>query len=336
MKLLTFLLDGGTEPGVMIDDTWLVALNRWHDVYSIGEATPHSIKAMLEQGDGALDSIRSITHQVMQMAPKEMELAKQRHVLLKVSDICFAPPIVDPGVILMSGGAYRSHALEMKVKEPETPTGFIKSSHAVIGSGDAIQLPNVAPDMVDWEGEFACVIGRPCHDVSAVTALDYVAGYTIVNDVSARDWVRGLLSADGTPMEIARRAGLNHLGKQFPTFCPIGPFLVTKDELDLDNGLTITTRLNGKTKQSANTRDLLFRVAETVSYFSQWHRFLPGDVITTGSPAGVGFAAVPPCFMKGGDVIEVEVEGVGILRNRVAAPSGAVEGRAEEALWRLK
>jgi 2-keto-4-pentenoate hydratase/2-oxohepta-3-ene-1,7-dioic acid hydratase in catechol pathway len=177
--------------------------------------------------------------------------------------------------------------------------------------------------MVDWEGEFACVIGKTCHQVTVDEAMDYVAGYTLINDVSARDWVKPFLAANGAPMEVAHRALDNIMGKQYPTFCPIGPCIVTKDELTDPGKLTITTRVNGEVMQHADTADLIFSLAQTISHFSRWYQFLPGDIITTGTPSGVGYAHVPPRFLRPGDVVEVHVEEIGALRNPVVAASTA-------------
>jgi 2-keto-4-pentenoate hydratase/2-oxohepta-3-ene-1,7-dioic acid hydratase in catechol pathway len=168
--------------------------------------------------------------------------------------------------------------------------------------------------MLDWEGEFSVVIGKPCHRVKAAQALDYVAGYTIVNDVSARDWVAPIFSATGV-MGPIHAWEHNLLGKMFPTFCPMGPVLATRDDVPDPANVKLQTRLNGEVMQDANTDDLVFSVVQLIEYYSQFYLFRPGDVITTGSPSGVGYGRNPKRFMKAGDVVEVEVEGIGILRN---------------------
>jgi acylpyruvate hydrolase len=160
------------------------------------------------------------------------------------------------------------------------------------------------------------VIGKPCHNVKAARALDYVAGYTIVNDVSARDWVAPIFASTGI-MGPIHAWEHNLLGKMYPTFCPMGPVLATRDEVADPDNVRIRTRLNGKLMQDASTDDLVFRVADLIEYYSQFYVFKPGDVITTGSPSGVGFGRSPKVFMKDGDVIEVEVEGIGTLSNPV-------------------
>jgi acylpyruvate hydrolase len=294
VKLVTLDTAAGAHPGVLLGEQVLDLGARWQ-----------SVKAILQAG--ALDAVRRLADR------------PDAQALIPVAKARFLAPVPDPSIVLSTGTAYRAHLAEMKVGAPKAPGGFLKNAAAIIGSGAPIVLPPQAPGMVDYEGEFSCVIGRACHNVAAEEAMDFVAGYTIINDVSARDWVPGFLGAKGSPMEVSRAAGLNILGKQFPTFCPIGPALVTVDEVPDPHDLRLTTRLNGQVMQSAHTGDLIFRLAETIAYFSRWYRFSPGDVITTGSPDGVGYARNPQVFMKHGDVVEVEVSRVGILRNPVMA-----------------
>ena len=229
-----------------------------------------------------------------------------------------APPIADPGLLLSVGLNYHEHLKERKTPGPETPAAFCKSAAAIIASGEPILLPPACPDMVDWEGEFTVVIGKACHRVSADKALDYVAGYTIVNDVSARNWVAPIFAASGG-MAAIHAWEHNLLGKMLPTFCPMGPVIATKDEVPDPDDVKIVTRLNGQVMQDASTDDLVFSVPKLIEYYSQFYRFRPGDCITTGSPSGVGYGRNPKVFMKAGDTIEVEVSGVGVLRNPVKA-----------------
>jgi 2-keto-4-pentenoate hydratase/2-oxohepta-3-ene-1,7-dioic acid hydratase in catechol pathway len=228
------------------------------------------------------------------------------------------PPIPDPGLVLSVGMNYHEHLKEMKTPAPEKPAAFTKAVASIIASGQPIKVPPSNPDMLDWEGEFSVVIGKPCHRVKAAQALDYVAGYTLVNDVSARDWVAPIFKAQGT-MGPIHAWEHNLLGKMFPTFCPMGPCIVTTDELRDPANVQIQTRLNGKVMQDANTDDLVFSVVELIEYYSQFYLFKPGDIITTGSPSGVGFGRNPKVFMKPGDVVEVEVRQIGILRNPIEA-----------------
>jgi 2-keto-4-pentenoate hydratase/2-oxohepta-3-ene-1,7-dioic acid hydratase in catechol pathway len=227
-------------------------------------------------------------------------------------------PIPDPSIVLSVGMNYHEHLKEMKTPVPEKPAAFTKSVASIIASGQPIKVPKSNPGMLDWEGEFSVVIGKACHAVKAEQALDYVAGYTLVNDVSARDWVAPIFSATGI-MGPIHAWEHNLLGKMFPTFCPMGPCMVTKDELPDPSNVKIETRLNGQVMQDANTDDLVFSVPQLIEYYSQFYLLQPGDVITTGSPSGVGFGRNPKVFMKPGDVVEVEVKQIGVLRNPIEA-----------------
>jgi 2-keto-4-pentenoate hydratase/2-oxohepta-3-ene-1,7-dioic acid hydratase in catechol pathway len=204
----------------------------------------------------------------------------------------------------------------MNTPIPVIPYAFTKSTAALTGSGEPIVLPRGHDAMVDWEGEFCAVIGRVAHNVDARHALEYVAGYTLINDVSARDWVEAVFTSTGIMGPIAAWEE-NLLGKQFPTFCPLGPAIVTADEIPDPSDVRIRTKLNGEIMQDAHTSDLVFGVAELIAYYSQFYALRPGDVISTGSPAGVGFARSPKVFMRPGDIVAVEVDAIGILRNPV-------------------
>jgi 2-keto-4-pentenoate hydratase/2-oxohepta-3-ene-1,7-dioic acid hydratase in catechol pathway len=228
------------------------------------------------------------------------------------------PPISNPGLLLSVGMNYHEHLKEMKTPVPEKPAAFTKSVASIIASGQPILLPASHPDMVDWEGEFTVVIGKGGYRIPAAQALDHVAGYTIVNDVSARNWVAPIFSSTGI-MGPIHAWEHNLLGKMMPTFCPMGPCIATRDEVPNPDDVKIVTRLNGEVMQDANTDDLVFSVAKLIEYYSQFYRFLPGDCITTGSPSGVGFGRNPKVFMKAGDTIEVEVSGIGVLSNPVKA-----------------
>ena len=240
---------------------------------------------------------------------------------LPVSKVKLRAPVPDPALVLSVGMNYHEHLKEMKTPVPEKPAAFTKSVASIIATGEPIKTPASNPNMLDWEGEFSVVIGKPCHRVKAAQALDYVFGYTLVNDVSARDWVAPIFSSTGV-MGPIHAWEHNLLGKMFPTFCPMGPCIATRDEIADPANVQIQTRLNGKVMQDANTDDLVFSVVQLIEYYSQFYKFLPGDVITTGSPSGVGFGRNPKVFMKPGDVVEVEVKQIGILRNPIEAQKG--------------
>ena len=212
---------------------------------------------------------------------------------------------LEPTNILAIGLNYRRHAEESNMPVPERPILFIKPTSTVIGPEEAIVLP-VDSNEVDYEAELAIVIGRAARDVSEADALDYVLGYTCANDVSARDWQLRL------DRQWAR-------GKSFDTFCPLGPAIVTTDEIPNPDALAIQMRVSGETLQSSQTSDLIFSVPEIIAYLSRGMTLLPGTIILTGTPEGVGMGRTPQRWLRPGDVCEVEVEGIGILRNLVAA-----------------
>ena len=213
---------------------------------------------------------------------------------------------VPPTNILCIGLNYRQHAAESKRPLPKHPVLFIKNTASVQHPGDPIEIPVKLPSTrVDYECELAVVIGRRCKNVSRAEALDYVLGYTCANDVSARDWQR-----DGGGGQWCQ-------GKGFDTFCPLGPVIVTRDELPNPNALRIRTILNGETMHDWNTSDMIFDVPAIIEFLSASKTLLPGTVILTGTPHGVGFARTPPVWLKAGDTVSIEIEQIGTLTNPV-------------------
>jgi acylpyruvate hydrolase len=295
MRLVMFLKDKQPRAGV-IDGEEII------DINAADRSLPATLKGILEVN--GISKIKKI------LKSRKHRTPFKRAKLL--------PPIANPGLLLSVGMNYHEHLKEMKTPVPEKPAAFTKSVASIIASGEPIVLPASHPNMVDWEGEFTVVIGKGGHRIPAAKALDHVAGYTIANDVSARDWVSAIFSSTGV-MGPIHAWEHNLLGKMMPTFCPMGPCLATKDEVPDPDDVRIVTRLNGQVMQDANTDDLVFSVAKLIEYYSQFYRFLPGDCITTGSPSGVGFGRNPKVFMKAGDTIEVQVAGIGVLRNPVKA-----------------
>ena len=216
-------------------------------------------------------------------------------------------PLV-PVDILCIGLNYRDHAAETGAALPKVPMLFIKSSGTLNDPGAAIPLP-AASDKVDYEGELVVVIGKPAKDVPRERAMEHVFGYTIGNDVSARDWQKDKDLGGG---QFAR-------GKSFDGFCPLGPAIVTADEVGDPGRLTIRTTVNGAVMQDGTTADLIFDVAETVASLSRTMTLRPGQVILTGTPAGVGTARKPPVYLRDGDVVAVEIARLGRLENTVRA-----------------
>ena len=213
---------------------------------------------------------------------------------------------LQPANILCIGLNYAKHAAEGGKPPPERPVLFIKNTGAVQNPGDPIELPVRQPStMVDYECELAVVIGRRCKNASKADALSYVLGYTCANDVSARDWQRSL------------GGGQWCHAKSFDTFCPLGPVLVTRDEIPDPNNLQIKTVLNGQVMQDCNTSDMVFDVPTLIEFLSASKTLLPGTVILTGTPHGVGFARKPPVWLKAGDMVSIEIEKIGMLTNPV-------------------
>lgn len=223
-------------------------------------------------------------------------------------------PVI-PTSILCIGLNYRQHAAESGAKVPELPILFVKGINTLQNPGDPIQIPTFLPsEEVDYECELAVVIGRHCKNVKQENALDYVLGYTCANDVSARDW------------QIKRGGGQWCRGKFFDTFCPLGPVLVTTDEIPNPNALGIRTILNGHTVQDWNTSDMIFDVPALIEFLSGSTTLLPGTVILTGTPQGVGMAAKPPRWLKSGDSVTIEIENIGRLTNPVTLEGEAPVG----------
>lgn len=301
--------------GAMLASGEILDIARVRRESSLEVWIPGSVRGILEAGQAGLDQLRCIVDRVEDASATERDRLREQLALLPPTTRLL-PPIPDPPMILSVGQAYRSHLDEMKSKPPANPSGFIMVGTALSGPGAPIVLPPQNPDMVDFEGEFCCVIGSSFHNVTEEEAMQHVAGYTICNDVSARDWVEAAVGPK-EPQVAAAGWRLNHLGKNFPGFCPVGPVLLTRDEVPDPPDLQLTTRLNGQVMQSARTGDLIFSIAKTLSYFSRWYRFSPGDILTTGSPAGVGYGRNPKVFLKHGDVVSVEVEKVGVLTNTV-------------------
>jgi len=260
--------------------------------------------------DGAEVSNRNIIQlspeQQSQLEESARELANSNEAGVHLmNDVLLGPPIPDPDKIICLGLNYKSHAEEAELKLPEAPMLFAKFRNTLIGPTGSIILPEQSQE-VDYEGELAVVIGKQCKNVSEENALDFAAGYMAFHDVSARD--------------LQFRTSQFLSGKTLDTFAPCGPSLVINEINDPQN-LNITTRVNGQTLQNGNTRDMIFPVAETIAYISRLMTLEPGDIISTGTPGGVGFKRPSPIFLQDGDIVEVEVEKIGVLRNPVVRSS---------------
>lgn len=249
-----------------------------------------SVKAVLEAGEAGLEHVRELLGSAT--APSGVA----------ASEVRILPPLADAGKLIFIGLNYKDHAAEANMALPTVPAVFSKFSNAVIGPGDAIVLPKTSTQP-DYEVEFAFVIGKRAKHVAAEDWREYVAGYTIINDVSARD------------LQLATSQWI--IGKTCDTFCPMGPYVVTADEVGDPHNLKIELLLNGEAVQSSNTRELIFKIPDLVAYLSAVMTLEPGDLISTGTPAGVGFGKQPPRWLRPGDECVARIEKLGELRNPV-------------------
>ncbi|MGW6459076.1 fumarylacetoacetate hydrolase family protein [Streptomyces sp. NPDC055078] len=313
MRLVSYSDSSGRPaPGADLPDLGVVDLSRVLDAH--GLAVPSSVADIFRRGQDYQDTVRGVLAKVTAEPQRTREQG-----WLAPAPVTLLAPLGERVLIVAAGVNYRTHILEMGGEPPKKAAWFVKSPHSVVGTGASVRIPPGAPDMVDFEGEFCVVFGRGCHAVKAADAMDYIGGYTIINDVSARDAVPAIATA-GTPEE-GRWAWTDMLlGKQYPTFCPMGPAVVTADEISDPENLAIRTTLNGRLMQDGHTSDLLTGIAELIEQLSRYFSFEPGDVLSTGTPAGVGMGHQPPVFMRAGDEVRVSVEGIGDLVNHLTGP----------------
>ncbi|HEY1184965.1 MAG TPA: fumarylacetoacetate hydrolase family protein [Bryobacteraceae bacterium] len=282
MRFVTIQRDGDTEPGVLLD----------------GRAIPiqgAGFASVLEVIEGGAEAQTRVRRWIAGPASSHG---------LDPAGLTFAAPIPRPPKLICIGLNYRDHAAESKLAIPEVPTMFAKFPTAVIGPGQPIVLPKNSTKP-DYEAEFAVLIGRRGRHVAEDRWRDYVFGYTILNDVSARDF------------QMATSQWM--IGKTFDTFAPFGPAIVTADEIADPHSLRISLTLNGETMQDSSTGNLIFKLPQLIAYLSSVFTLEPGDVIATGTPAGVGFARKPPRWLRPGDEVRIQIEGLGELVNPVVA-----------------
>lgn len=282
MKVASYLVDGQLAFGVVVDDG-VVTVSKQNGVQF---ATLREAIAA-----GGLDGVH--------------RLARDRKADKKLVDVTFLPVIPQPDKILCVGINYRTHVEETGRELPEQPSIFARLQNTLIGHRAAMIRPLVS-DKFDFEGELAVIIGKPGRHIVEERALEHVAGYACFNDGSVRDY--------------QMKHSLT-VGKNFPASGPLGPWMTTADEIPDPSKLLLTTRLNGEEVQRSGTDQLIFSIPRIIAYASQFTFLEPGDVIATGTPAGVGHRRNPQLFMRAGDVIEVEISGIGILENRVVDES---------------
>ncbi|MEN9595716.1 MAG: hypothetical protein RL236_150 [Pseudomonadota bacterium] len=282
MKLATFTYQNQTRIGAVIEN---------QIVDGLGDTSlPSNMIIFLEQGDSALQKMQRLI------------LSEAHRILL--ADVQLLAPIPRPRKFLGIGLNYADHIDETGLEKPEYPMFFTKQSSCVIGHGMAIEMPLVS-EKVDYEGELAFVIGKRCKNVSVENAHNVIAGFTIVNDVTVRDW--------------QFRTPTWTIGKSFDTHGPMGPWMVTADEIPNPHALSLKTWVDDDLRQNSNTCYMMFNCYEMIAYLSQAMTLEVGDVITTGTPSGVGVKMKPRGYLKAGQVVKIEIEGIGLLVNSVIA-----------------
>jgi 2-keto-4-pentenoate hydratase/2-oxohepta-3-ene-1,7-dioic acid hydratase in catechol pathway len=281
MKLTTFSHRGRTSAGVVLGEEIV-------DLRAALAAAPATLLALLEGGAE------------LQAAAQEATDAGRHRLALR--DVKLLAPIPRPGKVLAIGLNYRDHIAEIGMKAPEHPTVFNKQSTCVVGPGAEIHLPRSSAAL-DYEGELAMVIGKRCRHVPRAHAASVIAGYSIMNDVTVRD--------------VQMRTQTWTMGKSFDTHGPLGPWLTTADEVGDPHALELRTFVNGELRQHSNTRELLFDCYALIEHLTSAFTLEPGDVISTGTPGGVGMASNPPRWLRAGDVVRIEIERLGALENRV-------------------
>ena len=286
MKLVRFGEPGRERPGLWLED----------------HGSPEILDVRAMAFDIADFDAHFFTH--WGLARLRALLREKKQPRIPAQGIRLGPPLPPPTNLVCVGKNYADHAAEFDGQPPAAPVLFAKSPASLIGPRDSIRIPDGFCD-VDAEAELAVVIGAPAHRVPESRALEVIAGYTVLNDVTER--------------RAQREAGQWFRGKSFDTFCPLGPWLVTVDEIPDPQQIRVASRINGVALQNGHTRDMLFPVAHLIAYITATLTLQPGDIIATGTPTGVGFARKPPVLLKAGDTIEVEIEGVGTLRNGVGS-----------------
>ncbi|MDD9266733.1 fumarylacetoacetate hydrolase family protein [Paenibacillus sp. GCM10023248] len=298
MKLLTFHQNETLALGVLTDQGVLDvagAVRRFNPAFAV----PANVHEAIQGGAAATEALR-------QLVNLALESADRADLLLSESSVTYGPCVTDPGKIICVGLNYRKHAEETNAPIPQYPILFNKFNNTLTGHGHDIALPRVTKE-VDYEAELVIVIGKQAKYISKEDALDHVYGYCCVNDLSARD--------------LQMRTAQWLLGKSCDDFSPLGPYLVTADEVGNPNDLSISTTVNGKVRQNSNTADMIFHCDEIVSYISQHMTLYPGDIILTGTPEGVvlGDPVDKRVYLQNGDTVTITIEKLGSLTNRMVS-----------------
>ena len=312
MKLVTFLSENQERIGAVDRANRIVDLRRAYAAYLRAHESRAAadelaaavlgcdMKQFLQRGERALDAA--------QKAIAYSETSPAREYCFALQHLRLLAPVPRPGALISAGKNFSDHVSEMSSKQgPAAPVAFLKLPGSVIGPEEDIAHPPGVKNL-DYEVELAIIIGKPCVNVDVDEALDYVAGYSAFNDISGRDVIRA-----------ENKTGIHLMGKSFPGFAPMGPYLVTADEIADAQNLKLSLRVNGEVRQDSNLSYMIFKIRDMIAYWSQLG-LNPGDVLTTGTPRGVAAGRKPdqvPWWLKPGDLVEAEVENVGVLRNRI-------------------
>lgn len=280
MKLIRFGPKGKELPGIKIDDSTSIDVSAFINDYN---------ESFFENND--LEKLKKWLSINIDSCPKISNKTR------------LGPPLVRPSKIICVGLNYTKHANESGMAVPKEPVLFFKSTTSIIGPYDDVIIPKNS-NKTDWEVELALVIGKKASYIDAGQVKDHIFGYVLHNDISERSFQ-------------LEREGQWVKGKSCDTFAPLGPYLVTKDEIKNANNLNLWLKLNGEIMQKSNTSDFIFKINEVVSYISQFMTLLPGDIISTGTPSGVGLGFDPPKFLKNNDIMELSVEGLGVSKQKV-------------------
>jgi acylpyruvate hydrolase len=310
MRLVTYQHESETRTGIQLDEQ-IIDLNRAYratlqyagddDELAVADArVPTNMVGLLSGGEASLRAVQQATDFIA----RQSNTLNIPGIIYTQEQVSLLSPVLHPSKIVCLGLNYRSHAAEINMAIPEYPVLFHKVVSSLTGHGQPIIIPRIS-NQIDYEGELAIIIGKQGKYIAENEAFSYIAGYTIANDVSARDL------QFRTPQWTA--------GKILDTFAPLGPALVTRDEVPDPQSLTIRTTLNGQVMQNGNTADMIFRIPFIVKFISEIVTLEPGDIILTGTPPGVGHSRSPQVFMKPGDTISIDIENLGTLTNPLVA-----------------
>jgi 2-keto-4-pentenoate hydratase/2-oxohepta-3-ene-1,7-dioic acid hydratase in catechol pathway len=292
MRLVTCRIDGEPRAAALVGET---GNERVVDLYAADSALPSDVLSLIQGGQSAIGRARQATEVAL--------MRRDADAVRSLSDVKLLAPIARPPKIVCIGVNYADHAAEAGRALPVWPSVFLKAPSCIVGPGDPIVRPPTT-EKLDYEIELAAVIGKQAKSVPREQAMEYVAGYTIMNDVSARD------------LQLGKDGGII-LGKNFDSSAPLGPCITLVDKIPDPNQLQLRTWVNGELRQNGNTHTLIFDVAAIIAFLTQQITLEPGDVIATGTPAGVGLGMDPQVWLQPGDTIRMEIEGIGVLENPI-------------------